>query len=44
MTLKEYLESKNSSSSFTATQSDVGGNITFSNSGNEYVNAINIKL
>jgi len=33
MTLKEYLESKNSSSSFTATQSDVGGNITFSNSG-----------
>lgn len=33
MTLKEYLESKNSSSSFTATQSDIGGNITFSNSG-----------
>ncbi len=33
MTLKEYLESKNSSSSFTASISDVGGNITFSNSG-----------
>lgn len=33
MTLKAYLESKNSSSSFTATQSDVGGIITFSNSG-----------
>lgn len=33
MTLKEYLENKNPSSSFNATQSDVGGNITFSNSG-----------
>ena len=33
MTLKEYLENKNSSSSFTASISDVGGNITFSNSG-----------
>lgn len=33
MTLKEYLERKNSSSSFTASISDVGGNITFSNSG-----------
>ena len=33
MTLKEYLERKNSSSSFTASLSDIGGNITFSNSG-----------
>lgn len=33
MTLKEYLESKNLSSAFTASLSDVGGNITFSNSG-----------
>ena len=33
MTLKEYLERKNSSSAFAASQSDIGGNITFSNSG-----------
>lgn len=33
MTLKEYLENKNSSSAFAASQSDIGGNITFSNSG-----------
>jgi hypothetical protein len=33
MTLKEYLEIKNTSSSFTSSISDVGGNITFSNSG-----------
>lgn len=33
MTLKKYLESKNTSSSFSASISDVGGNITFSNSG-----------
>lgn len=33
MTLKEYLEKKNSSSAFAASQSDIGGNITFSNSG-----------
>ena len=33
MRLKEYLESKNASSAFTSSMSDVGGNITFSNSG-----------
>jgi len=33
MTLKQYLENKNSTSAFSASMSDVGGNIIFSNSG-----------
>jgi 5-methylcytosine-specific restriction protein B len=33
MTLKQYLENKNAISAFIASQSDIGGNITFSNSG-----------
>ena len=33
MTLKQYLENKNSTSAFSASLSDFGGNITFSNTG-----------
>jgi hypothetical protein len=33
MTLKQYLENKNTTSAFSASLSDFGGNITFSNSG-----------
>lgn len=33
MTLQEYLEIKNDKSAFASSQSDIGGNITFSNSG-----------